>query len=71
VQGNINQLRISIEELQATHDTQRGMDMLHEHMAIIIDNQEIILGLLEQSRTKATQKGVECPKRLHEHKKTK
>lgn len=63
VQRNIDELRVSVGELQATHDTQRGVGMLHDHMAMIIDNQEIILGLLEQARTKSKQNGVECPKK--------
>lgn len=63
VQRNIDALRASVDELQATHDMQHGMKMLHDHMAMIIDNQEIILGLLEQTRTKAKQNGVECPKK--------
>lgn len=56
VQHNINLLRESIGELKATHDHQRGMEMLHNHMAMLIDNQEIILGLLDKKD------GVECPK---------
>lgn len=63
VQMNIDKLRASVEEMQATHDSQRGMDMLHEHMAMIIDNQEITLGLLEQTRTGSKKDGVECPKK--------
>jgi hypothetical protein len=63
VQHNIDMLRASVEEMQATHDSQRGMDMLHEHMAMIIDNQEITLGLLEQARTGSKQNGVACPKK--------
>lgn len=57
VQHNINILREAIVELQTTHDTQRGMQMLHDHMALIIDNQEIMLGLLD----KGGKKGVKCP----------
>jgi hypothetical protein len=63
VQHNIDLLRASVEEMQATHDSQRGMDMLHEHMAMIIDNQEITLGLLEQARTGSKQNSVACPKK--------
>jgi hypothetical protein len=57
VQHNIDILRGAIVELQTTHDTQRGMQMLHDHMALIIDNQEIMLGLLD----KGGKKGVKCP----------
>lgn len=57
VQYNIDVLRKSIAELKTTHDTQRGMEMLHDHMAVLIDNQEIILGLL----TKGDKNGVKCP----------
>ena len=36
VQRNIDNIRASVNELQETHDTQRGMEMLHDHMALII-----------------------------------
>jgi hypothetical protein len=55
VQHNIDVLRESIGELKATHDLQQGMQMLHDHMAIIIDNQEIMLGILDKKD------GVDCP----------
>jgi hypothetical protein len=56
VQHNIDTLRQSISELKSTHDTQRGMQMLHDHMTVLIDNQEIMLGLLDKKS------GVACPK---------
>jgi hypothetical protein len=60
VQHNIDILRESIGELKDTHDTNKGMQMLHDHMAVLIDNQEIMLGLLDKKD------GVECPdKRAH------
>lgn len=57
VQHNIDILREAIAELKTTHDMERGMQMLHDHMAVLIDNQEIILGLLD----KGGKKGVQCP----------
>jgi hypothetical protein len=57
VRHNIDILRAAIVDLKTTHDTQRGMEMLHDHMAVLIDNQEIMLGLLD----KGGKKGVKCP----------
>ena len=55
VRHNLEVLRESIGELKTEHSTQRGMEMLHDHMAVLIDNQEIMLGLLDRKD------GVECP----------
>jgi hypothetical protein len=57
VRHNIDILRAAIVDLKTTHDMQRGMEMLHDHMAVLIDNQEIMLGLLD----KGGKKGVKCP----------